>query len=116
MNSQIWFQLVDFDGKPYKRTTVAKVTLLCSADVDDLRNAVKAQCPNTLASVDAGILLVYENKMAFNQRNALSPFLALESVFREPGFNRGDSPLIILVPPIYPEPLSTSVSGKIQTF
>ena len=67
----IWFLLFDSaTGKPYKGTSATKVKVHSLADIDDLRDAVKAKCPNKLSSVDSGDLLVYKTKAAFDKRNA----------------------------------------------
>lgn len=66
----VWFLLVDSaTGQPYKGTTADKVAVSSTADVADFRDAVKAKYSNKLSSVDAGELLVYENKTAFDKRN-----------------------------------------------
>ena len=67
----VWFKLVDsVTGEAYKRVTADKVRLPSSADVADLRDAVKVKYNNKLSSVDAGELIVYKNKAAFDKRNA----------------------------------------------
>jgi len=67
----VWFLLLDSaTGEPYKKTTADKVAVASSADVADFRDAVKAKYSNKLSSVDAGELLVYKNKAAFEKRNA----------------------------------------------
>ena len=69
--SLIWFQLIDSEtGLAYKNTRSVKTKLKASADVDDFLNAVKTKYPNKLATVDAGELLVFKNKAAFDKRNA----------------------------------------------
>jgi hypothetical protein len=65
--------LYDSDtGLPYKGTSASKVSVSSFADVDDLRDAVKAKYdqPNYLKDIPAGALLVYKNKAAFDKRNS----------------------------------------------
>ena len=68
----VWFQLVDsLTGEAYKRVTADKVRLPSSADVADLRDAVKAEYNDShLQGIAASNLIVYENKAAFDKRNA----------------------------------------------
>ena len=66
----VWFLLLDpADGLPCKGTTADKVAVPSSADVADFREAVKIKFSNKLSSIDAGDLLIYKNKAAFNKRN-----------------------------------------------
>ncbi len=65
-NLSIWFLLVGSNGQPYRQVDVTKVSLSTCADVDDFKNAVKAKCPNTLASVASSQLRVFKNKSAFD--------------------------------------------------
>ena len=69
----VWFQLMDSaTGEPYEGTTVSSVlrSSLVVPVVDQFRKAVKTEYSNKLSSVDAGALLVYKNKAAFDKRNA----------------------------------------------
>jgi hypothetical protein len=67
----VWFLLFDSaTGQLVEGTTADKVSVASPADVADFRKAVKAECFNKLSSVDAADLLVYQNKDAFEKRNA----------------------------------------------
>ena len=67
----VWFQLVDsVTGEAYKRVTADYVCLAPSAFIAQFRKAVKTEYSNKLSSVDAGELIVYKNKQAFDKRNA----------------------------------------------
>ena len=71
MTSPVWFQLLDAaSGLPFNGTSADKVKVDASADVADFRKAVKSEFSNKLSSIDAGDLLIYKNKAAFNKRNA----------------------------------------------
>ncbi|KAJ3329493.1 hypothetical protein HDU76_007808 [Blyttiomyces sp. JEL0837] len=67
----LWFLLVDAaTGLPYRGTTATSVSLPPDSVVDQFRDAVKAEKPNKLSSVDASDLVVYKNKDAFDKRDA----------------------------------------------
>jgi hypothetical protein len=69
----IWFHIFDYEtGKPYKDTSVTSVlrSSLSVPVIDQFRKAVKAECSNTLSSIDAGKLLVFQNKQSFDKRNS----------------------------------------------
>ena len=67
----IWFHLYDYEtGKPYKGTTADCVSIPPSAVIAQFRKAVKAECSNTLSSIDANKLLVFQNKQSFEKRDA----------------------------------------------
>ena len=69
--SNIWFHLYDYGtGKPYKGTTAEKVSLPPGSDITDFRKAVKVKCSNTLSSIDANKLLVFQNKQSFDKRDS----------------------------------------------
>jgi hypothetical protein len=69
--SKIWFHLYDSaNGLPYKGTTADYVSIPSSADIAQFRKAVKADCSNTLSSIDANKLLVFQNKHSFDKRDA----------------------------------------------
>jgi hypothetical protein len=71
-------------------------------DVDDFRNAVKAENSNRLSCVPSGALLVYKNKDAFDKRN-----LSVDEGKEEPlevdslmdGLGSEDDMLIVVGPP-----------------
>jgi hypothetical protein len=68
--SKIWFNLYDYEtGKPYKGTTADKVSVPVGSDVTDFRDAVKVKCSNKLSCIDAGDLLVFQNKHSFEKRD-----------------------------------------------
>ena len=69
----VWFLLLDSaTGQPYKGTTVSSIlrSSLVVPVIDQFRKAVKVKYSNKLLSVDAGDLIVYKNKAAFDKRNA----------------------------------------------
>ena len=69
----IWFHLYDYEtGKPYKDTSVTSVlrSSLAVPVIDQFRDAVKVKCSNTLSSIDANKLLVFQNKHSFDNRDA----------------------------------------------
>ena len=71
--SLIWFQLTDSEtGLAYKNIQASSIlsSSLNFPIVDSFRDAVKTKYPNKLTSVDAGELLVFKNKAAFDKRNA----------------------------------------------
>ena len=71
MHPLIWFHLYDSaNGLPYKKTTATKVSVPIGSDIDQFRKAVKAECSNKLSSIDAGDLLVFQNKQSFDKRDA----------------------------------------------
>ena len=67
----VWFQLLDSaTGEPYKKTSADKVSVSCSADVADFRDAVKKKDRDdgdaaVLTPFKSSQLLVYKNKAAF---------------------------------------------------
>jgi hypothetical protein len=70
-NARIWFHLYDYEtGKPYKGTTADKVSVPVGSDVTDFRKAVKDECSNKLSCIDAGDLLVFQNKHSFEKRDS----------------------------------------------
>ena len=67
----VWFLLLDAaTGEPYKGTSADYVSLPSTAVIAQFRDAVKTKYSNKLSSVDAGELLVYKNRVAFDKRNA----------------------------------------------
>lgn len=72
---RVWVNLWDSAGFRYKGATVQSVNLQEDADVDDLRDAVKAENPNKLSSVGAAQLKVYRDADHFNARDVLEPML-----------------------------------------
>jgi hypothetical protein len=70
----IRFQLVEMaTGEPYQNSSCSSVlrSSLVVPVVDQFRDAVKLKCSNKLASVDAGDLVVYKNKAAFDKRKTM---------------------------------------------
>jgi hypothetical protein len=66
----IWFHLYDSaNGLPYMGTTADKVSVPVGSDIAEFCDAVKAKCSNTLSSIDANKLLVFNNKQSFDKRN-----------------------------------------------
>ncbi|GMF37502.1 unnamed protein product [Phytophthora lilii] len=71
MSREVYFQLVDKATRlPLPDTSFDAVVLPEDASLIRFRNAVKAQCPNTLANVDAANLLVYANRAVYDEENA----------------------------------------------
>ena len=62
---KIWYLLVDSHGAVYKDSSAAKVTLDDTADVDDLRKAIKNENPNKLSTIDSSDLKIYQTKEDF---------------------------------------------------
>jgi hypothetical protein len=95
----VWYLLLECStGQPFKGTSADAITSL-SPDfaVVQFRDAVKAKCSNTLASVDPNTLQVYKNKDAFDGEKAQpleedSPIAGLGSSKKEA--------LIVVVPSI----------------
>ncbi|GMF42778.1 unnamed protein product [Phytophthora lilii] len=81
-----WFQLVGEDGKDLTSATSVAVDV---EDVDTLRKAVKVECPNALANVDAANLTVFD-------ANGVALPKSWSSV-KEYG-NDGENALIVQVP------------------
>lgn len=61
----VWYLLVDFKGKPFKRASAQNVSMPSFGSVADFQAAVKAKdAGRHLKGVD--LLLVYKNKVAFD--------------------------------------------------
>lgn len=60
----IWFKLISYNMDPYRNSMTDKVVLLpgSSSDIADFRDAVKAKCPNLLASFDPAQLEVLKDE------------------------------------------------------
>ncbi|GMF33159.1 unnamed protein product [Phytophthora lilii] len=63
-----WLQLVGEDGRDLTSATSVAVDV---EDVDTLRKAVKEECPNSLANVDAADLTLFENRAKYDAKEAL---------------------------------------------
>ena len=66
MSSQaVWFKLVEASGQPFKGASASKAFVDPSADVNDFRKAVKAECdePGYLKDFPSSTLQVYRNKV-----------------------------------------------------
>ncbi len=95
MPRRIWVVLINAtDGKAYKGINASKVSVATSADVDDLRRAVKAEFANALSSVDAATLTPYKNKAAFDAKNA--PLTSSRSVA---GLGKSEDEAVVMVVP-----------------
>ena len=101
----VWFQLVDSaTGEPYTGTSVSSLvrSSLVVPVVDQFREAVKAEYPNRLSSVDSGALIVYKNKSAFDNRNLADNEGKEEQLY--PGYSLASfgaswaDPMIVVVP------------------
>ena len=69
--SAFWLQLLDsVTGLPYNGTTATSVYLSSKATVDSFRKAVHLENSSILTGITSSQLLVYENKEAFDKRNA----------------------------------------------
>ena len=73
-----------------------KVSVPSSADVDDLRKAVKLENPNKLAVVDGSNLAVFRNAAHFSARDTEGP-LEEDAELGVMGKSKKDA-LIVLVP------------------
>ncbi|KAF0698094.1 Aste57867_11262 [Aphanomyces stellatus] len=60
-NRPVWFVLLDDKGQAFKETTTNFVMIPSDSYISEFKNAVKAQNPNMLASLDATELKVYAN-------------------------------------------------------
>jgi hypothetical protein len=68
----IWFQLVDSEGGPYKKTTASSVSLPPGSVIDQFRDAVKAKYSDShLKGFAPSDLRVYKNKASFDKRKAI---------------------------------------------
>jgi hypothetical protein len=65
-NLRIWIKLTDSAGNPYDNVHPTRVTILSNADLDDIRDAVKAKFANKLSSVDSAELCLYQNQPALD--------------------------------------------------
>ncbi|KAG2971395.1 hypothetical protein PC120_g26461 [Phytophthora cactorum] len=70
MARKVWFQLVDAATRgAYASTTADSWRVPEDAeDIGDLRKAIKVQCSNSLAHVDAANLRVYSNRTAYDAK------------------------------------------------
>ncbi|KAI9908139.1 hypothetical protein PsorP6_003132 [Peronosclerospora sorghi] len=68
--AKVWFHLVDAQTRgAYGDTQITSVSSDIVSDFEDLREAVKEECPNNLAGVDASDLNVYTNLTAYDDEN-----------------------------------------------
>jgi hypothetical protein len=113
----VWFLLLESaTGKPYKGTSADKVAVSSPADVADFRKAVKAEHSNKLSSFDAADLLVYQNKAAFDKRNAAVDE-GMEEPLEEDSFINGygaskKEALVVVVPSSRRSTSESSLVGK----
>ena len=84
---------MDSQGQPFKNSSCQSVKLSSNDIVDDFRDAVKAENPNKLSSVDASSLLVYKNLDSFMKKEE---FLEEDTGLDELGSSKKDA-LIVLV-------------------
>lgn len=100
----MWFLLVDQDGAAYKGTTASSVSIPSNYVIDQFRDAAKAMYPKVLSQTDAGQLLVFRNKTAFNAKtvDARTNFRSshsLEEANEEIGLGPDeDHALLVVVP------------------
>ncbi|KAJ3379887.1 hypothetical protein HDU92_006322, partial [Lobulomyces angularis] len=60
-NCRVWFQLVDTEGNPYNKTSLANVLVQQDTPIYDLKRLIKVELSNTLLHIDAGQLEIYES-------------------------------------------------------
>ncbi|GMF16614.1 unnamed protein product [Phytophthora lilii] len=73
MSREVYFQFMDKTTRlPLPDTFVDAVDLPEDASLIRFRNAIKVQCPNTLANVDAANLRVYANRTTYDDKNGQS--------------------------------------------
>eukprot|EP00158_Paraphelidium_tribonemae_P009932 Partr_v1_DN29002_c1_g4_i6_m58976 putative crinkler (CRN) family protein len=90
---QIWYLLVQADGSAFKNSSADKVYVPSTADIADLRKAIKAENANKLANVDSSDLKVFKNKAELDASKPLGNSLAVEMM----GHSEGEA-LLVLVP------------------
>jgi hypothetical protein len=100
----IWYLLVDSStGQLYKATTASSVVLPSDFVIDQFRDAVKAKWdePGYLQNIPAGVLLVFKNKAAYDNRNAKDDKkeepLEEDSLIGDWGMSKKEA-LIVVVP------------------
>ena len=91
--TNIWFQLVDSRGQPFRGAKVDFVSIPDTEFVAKFKKVVKSENPNTLSTVDALNLIVYENQQKFNEN---TEFKKLSSKIQ--GGLDEDDPIIVVVP------------------
>ena len=89
--TRIFFRLVDSTGQPFNQTDDTRVTFDHVPDVDDFREAVKAECPNSLSGIYSNRLIVHKNMDALKNK---------EQPLKSSHFLGGveDAIIIVLVP------------------
>jgi hypothetical protein len=97
----VWYLLVQADGSAFNNCTAAKVSVSSTADIDDLRDAVKLKNANDLSTVDARNLKVFNNKNELDGKS-----IDVEALVTQMGLSK-DEALLILVP-------ESRVSGREQ--
>ncbi|GMF33763.1 unnamed protein product [Phytophthora fragariaefolia] len=69
----VWFRLVDQLGVAFKGTTTSEVKVSADGDVNDFRDAVRAESSGILHGTVPAQLLVYTNKIALDADTADAP-------------------------------------------
>ncbi|KAG2761761.1 hypothetical protein Pcac1_g26374 [Phytophthora cactorum] len=112
MTRKVWFQLVDAATRgAYASTTADSWRVPEDAeDIGDLRKAIKVQCSNSLAHVDAANLLVYPNRTAYDEEDAqpLDPRSSLSSLDAQ-------ATLIVVVPTQHLAPRTVASVAKLPS-
>ncbi|KAG2819091.1 hypothetical protein PC111_g12037 [Phytophthora cactorum] len=112
MARKVWFQLVDAATRgAYASTTADSWRVPEDAeDIGDLRKAIKVQCSNSLAHVDAANLLVYPNRTAYDEEDAqpLDPRSSLSSLDAQ-------ATLIVVVPTQHLAPRTVASVAKLPS-
>ena len=116
---QIWYLLVLADGTPFKNCTPAKVPVSSTADIDDLRNAVKLKNRNKLGKVDSSDLKVFKIEDELNEDPILT-VLQIEKAVKGEWLKNSravtalgqseENPLLVLVPELHPQPSRSLIS------
>ncbi|KAG2808355.1 hypothetical protein PC113_g23962 [Phytophthora cactorum] len=112
MARKVWFQLVDAATRgAYADTTADSWRVPEDAeDIGDLRKAIKVQCSNSLAHVDAANLRVYPNRTAYEEEDAqpLDPRSSLSSLDAQ-------ATLIVVVPTQHLAPRTVASVAKLPS-
>ncbi|KAG2873808.1 hypothetical protein PC114_g25652 [Phytophthora cactorum] len=112
MARKVWFQLVDAATRgAYADTTADSWRVPDDAeDIGDLRKAIKVQCSNSLAHVDAANLRVYPNRTTYDEEDAqpLDPRSSLSSLDAQ-------ATLIVVVPTQHLAPRTVASAAKLPS-
>ncbi len=103
---KVWFQLVEDSGAAFQNSKPFRVLVPAGAIIDDCRDAVKAEYADSLlVGIAASTLTVYDNKAAFDAKNAFGMDMSVAGC----GAMLDDA-LIVVVPAVTAQP-TASTSG-----